>query len=352
MQVEQERQLEGDTAGGRHGQPDQLEQPGQRQTGGRAGRGDRDPGAPAGHPDVAGVDEDRGQAEVQHQARRRHFAADPLRGERVTELVQAQRHHVEQQQGDRAEQVGIAGQEERVAAVAPGEHEQHRAGQRQQGAEPDRRPGEEQLADAVVEAGQHAVDRDRQRPSATGRLLRRRPAQVAQRPERVPGEVLQHPVAGQVGDDPADLVGGETAGDPGELGDQPGHRAGAVHHQGQLVLLRAEPEVAAAAAVVGRAEHHVAAAADRGTVPDLDAAAQLGTGAGRVEPIRDGVPETGVGGAGLGARGPAGQCFPDVGPGLDIRQLAGPLTPPRWRSKIRRSPHQTRAPAARIARSS
>jgi len=101
-------------------------------------------------------------------------------------------------------------------------------------------------------------------------------AALHDRAEGVHRELFEHPVGGQVGDDPAHLVGGETAGDPGELGDQPGHRVLAVHQQRELPLLGGEPQVAGAFTVLGRAQHDVVAAAGIDELDVLDPGAQDG----------------------------------------------------------------------------
>jgi hypothetical protein len=145
---------------------------------------------------------------------------------------------------------------------------------------------------------------------------------LLQRPERVEREFLQNPVAGKVGDDPADPVRGQTAGDPGELGDQPGDGVRAVHQQGQPPLLRREPQVAGVRAVVRRAQHDVRGPAYGGQLDGLDPGAQHRPRPGRVEPVDDGAPQIRVGRPDGRAGSPPGHRLPDVHPGLDVRHSA------------------------------
>ena len=153
--------------------------------------------------------------------------------------------------------------------------EQHRGGPGEQ--QPAAGPVEQ--ADQRVDVGQHDPAALRERRAAPrAEPHRPRPAvHACQRAERVDRQLVEHPVGGEVGDDPGDLVGREPAADPGELGDQPGHRARAVHQLGEPPLLRAS------AAGSRRRRDRRASAASRTATPRardevglLDAGAQLG----------------------------------------------------------------------------
>jgi hypothetical protein len=136
--------------------------------------------------------------------------------------------------------------------------------------------------------------------------------------ERVDRQLLQHPVAGQVGHDAGDLVRGQPTGDPGELRDEPGHGPRAVHQPGQRQLFRGQSEITRIG-TVGRTKHHIVHTADAGERGVLDARAQAGPGPRGVEPFGDGGPQSGVGGGDRLAGGATGQDLPHAQPGLDDR---------------------------------
>jgi hypothetical protein len=150
-------------------------------------------------------------------------------------------------------------------------------------------------------------------PSRIGHGRRVHPLQPV---ERVDRQLVEHAVAGKVGDDPGDLVGRQPPADAGEVRDEPRDGAAAVHQLRQGPLVRREPQVAGLAPV-GRAHHHVVDAT-RGRQGDgLDLGAQDRPGPGRVEPVRDRLPQTWVGGAPRGPRGAPGEGLPDTDARLD-----------------------------------
>src|SRR5690606_16508371 len=134
--------------------------------------------------------------------------------------------------------------------------------------------------------------------------------------ERVDRQLLEHPVAGEIGDDAADLVGRELAGDPGEVRYQPRHGAAAVHEPGELGLLGGEPQIAGAVPV-RRTEHDVRDAAGTGQFDLFDAGAEDRAGPRRVHALRDGGPESWVRRTErLPGRAPR-QRLPHADPGFD-----------------------------------
>jgi hypothetical protein len=331
VHVPEEGELEREPGQRRHGQATQLDQAGQEQRAAGAGRGHEQAGAAARHPDVGGVDEDGRNTEIDQQSGGRHLAPGGLGGQRPGQLVGDQHDAVEHDQHDRAQKIGVGGQEQRPAAAQPGGGEQHDAEDGEQAGDDERAGAEEEPAARAVEGRDQAVDvEDEHSAAARGGehrvadpLGHRLAAGLLHRAERVHRELVEHPVAGQVGHHPADLVGSEPAGDPGELGDQPGHRAVPVHEQGELPLLGGETQVSGAGAGVGRAQHDVLVAAGGGELDGLDAGAQHGPGAHRVEPVDDGAPQAGIERAAGLSGSPSGQRFPDVHPGLDVGHLGG-----------------------------
>ena len=257
VEVPGEGELEGPRREVGDGQGEQLRGAGQDHSGHRArGRGHQ-PGAAPGHPDIGGIHENRRDPEVDQETRRRYPPSGVFGRQRVPEFVAGQCENVEPQQDQRTDRVRAAGQEDRFAALRPGPPEGAEAGQRDDCEQYRRDPGEQQPPAGLVQHGNQRVDGDDQQPlPARGGeqppAQPRRPGPAVhpvQPAERIDRQLLQHPVGREVGDDPGHLVRGQLAGDPGELGDQPGHRPRPVHQPGQRQLVGRQAQITASGTV-------------------------------------------------------------------------------------------------------
>jgi hypothetical protein len=267
-------------------------------------------------------------------------------GQRVAQLVAGEGEHVEPEQHGRARRVRPAGQEDGLLAAPPRPGEEHQPERRDHRQHERRRAGEQHPATGPVQERDQRVDVGHHHPPAAHH--RQQAAPEAQRPgpsgdrfqraERVDGQLGEHAVAGQVGDDAGDLVGRQATADPGEVGDQAGHRTGAVHQLRELPLLRRKPQVAGPAAVIRRAEHHVRHVAHVDQLDGLDAQPQHRLRPRRIEPLDHRGPQPWISRTRRPTRCPARERLPHTQPGLNDRhplplpQLAGCRVGRRHRS--------------------
>ncbi len=136
-------------------------------------------------------------------------------------------------------------------------------------------------------------------------------------------KLLEHAVAGQVGDHATDLIGSQPTADAGEVGNQTGQRTGAVHQVGERDLLRRQAQVTGLAVIRGP-QHRVGHTAGTDQLGLFNAGTQNRAGLGRVDPFRDRRPQSWVSRPRRLPRGSTSQRLPHTDPGFDDRHAMTP----------------------------
>ena len=144
-----------------------------------------------------------------------------------------------------------ARQQQTVGPAGPGAHEQRQPGGSDETQQHRRRPREHQPtavavdpADGAIGVGQHeAPAASRGDQAVTDAPGQRSPPATADRGERVDGQLGEHAVGAEVGDDAHDLIGRQAPADAGELTDERGNGPRPIHALGQGQLVGMETDV-------------------------------------------------------------------------------------------------------------